>query len=403
MFIQIPSKKIYSIDNPKIRNNPIDKIEVNASKVNTLVETDVQVYSEITDEVGGLRERETARQLNYGSTSSGVPWAYAYSSYAPQYATIYIDIPQSYDGKVIERLYTGKTDEGKPQISVSITAHKYESPITQNIRVNSAGSYFIGDIEYNDEDVTYQIVRYSTTDLSRKVGNEVTYSNATAIANINHTDETAIPYSVNFNPLTGIYSIAIRVLVGTEIVKLGGHAFVSRNTSGFDILATGTASRHYAKTLEISVNGDIRTIELQDSLITVGSSIGKNIFSVENNEFLQTTNYYQSQDTSAITYLFGETLKHYKNGKETAIIRTSIGEYYYDNGNLAISTKQTINGNTKMCFDVGDIVVPMIYGADGKDRPMSLYRDGTPKMFRVCGTKIYYDGAVWQELSLQEV
>jgi hypothetical protein len=56
-----------------------------------------------------------------------------------------------------------------------------------------------------------------------------------------------------------------------------------------------------------------------------------------------------------------------------------------------------------MVFDIGDEVIPMIYGADGKDKPMSLYADATPKVFRVCGTKIFYDGAVWQELTLQEV
>lgn len=64
---------------------------------------------------------------------------------------------------------------------------------------------------------------------------------------------------------------------------------------------------------------------------------------------------------------------------------------------------KNLTGIIKMVFDIGDNVIPQMYGADGKDHPMSRYPDGTPKVFRVCGTKIYYDGAVWQELSLQEV
>ena len=56
-----------------------------------------------------------------------------------------------------------------------------------------------------------------------------------------------------------------------------------------------------------------------------------------------------------------------------------------------------------MCFNEYDQVIPMVFGADGKDKPMSLYLDGTPKVFAVLGTKMYYDGAVWQELSLQEI
>lgn len=58
---------------------------------------------------------------------------------------------------------------------------------------------------------------------------------------------------------------------------------------------------------------------------------------------------------------------------------------------------------TPMCFSIGDEVIPMVYGVDGKDYPMSTYQNGTAKVFQVLGTKIYYDGAVWQELSLQEL
>ena len=39
---------------------------------------------------------------------------------------------------------------------------------------------------------------------------------------------------------------------------------------------------------------------------------------------------------------------------------------------------------------------------DGKDTPMSLKENGSPKEFIVRGRKIFYDGAVWQELYLQE-
>jgi hypothetical protein len=97
-----------------------------------------------------------------------------------------------------------------------------------------------------------------------------------------------------------------------------------------------------------------------------------------------------------------KVINEYRNGKETATILASIGEYYNNNGTLAISTKKRIDGTDRMTFEIGNEVIPMICGADRNDYPMSRYRDGTPKIFRVCGTKIYYDGAVWQELTLQE-
>ena len=78
---------------------------------------------------------------------------------------------------------------------------------------------------------------------------------------------------------------------------------------------------------------------------------------------------------------------------------------YLQTGNIEIYIKEISidNSTSEMAFKMYDQVIPMVYGADGKDRPMSLYQDGSPKVFQVLGSKIYYDGAVWQELSLQEV
>lgn len=55
-----------------------------------------------------------------------------------------------------------------------------------------------------------------------------------------------------------------------------------------------------------------------------------------------------------------------------------------------------------MVFSTHNKVVPMVYGADGKDKPLSVYKDGTPKVFNVLGVEFLYDGAVWQTLHLQE-
>lgn len=55
-----------------------------------------------------------------------------------------------------------------------------------------------------------------------------------------------------------------------------------------------------------------------------------------------------------------------------------------------------------MSFLLHDKVIPYIHTASGTDSPMSQYKDGTPKLFEVLSSKVYYDGAVWQELILQE-
>lgn len=82
-----------------------------------------------------------------------------------------------------------------------------------------------------------------------------------------------------------------------------------------------------------------------------------------------------------------------------------------ENGKIAKLLEEhkefVINYNEKpsastITFHIGDLVIPYVYGANGKDKPMSLNKDGTSKIFEVLGKKIIYDGAVWQTLSLQE-
>lgn len=77
---------------------------------------------------------------------------------------------------------------------------------------------------------------------------------------------------------------------------------------------------------------------------------------------------------------------------------------YLEKGTLTISLKEisTTNNVGKMAFDIYDEVIPMVYTANQTDKPMSRYKDGSAKTFVVLGTKIYFDGAVWQELTLQE-
>ena len=78
--------------------------------------------------------------------------------------------------------------------------------------------------------------------------------------------------------------------------------------------------------------------------------------------------------------------------------------YIDDNSNTPefLENIEIISQVPKMVFEKGDDVIPYIYGADGKDRPMSKNKDGSAKVFEVVGSNIIYDGAVWQELTLLE-
>jgi hypothetical protein len=159
-----------------------------------------------------------------------------------------------------------------------------------------------------------------------------------------------------------------------------------------DILQEAT----YSKSSSVTIKMKIGELEEENITYKIGEETN---FSIEANELLQTT---ATINNSPYLFNLMENISsQYALGKETATIRCSIGDYYdYNSGDKIISVD---NSTGKMSFTMYDQVIPMVYGADGKDRPMSLYQDGTPKVFQVLGSKIFYDGAVWQELSLQEV
>lgn len=138
------------------------------------------------------------------------------------------------------------------------------------------------------------------------------------------------------------------------------------------------------------------TISIEGQFITTGEAIsqktgnGNKTFSLPSNELIQKTN----NNTSIIPQ---KVLSEYQNGKETAKILCSISEYYDENGNKVISTETS----DKMVFNIYDEVVPT-YNTPFGDAPLSLAKNGKPKSFKVLGSKAYFDGAVWQELTLQE-
>lgn len=104
-------------------------------------------------------------------------------------------------------------------------------------------------------------------------------------------------------------------------------------------------------------------------------------------------------------YVSQNIISQYEFGKETATILCDISDYYeYDENSHDKKGEKVISVlDKKMSFHLNDEVMPMIFGSDGKDRPMSYYKDGTPKCFKVVGSNIIYDGAVWQKISLQEI
>lgn len=177
----------------------------------------------------------------------------------------------------------------------------------------------------------------------------------------------------------------------------------------FDEGATGEddGSPGYAREIitSISITIEARKLEKEDNVQYSGDD-NTRPFEMAESSLLTTQVYMQSESSKVqlAEWLVNRAHENYKDGKETATIRCSLVDYYNSDGVLEISPTNysANNANTRMMFSVGDIVIPYVATPTG-DRPMSLHPDGTPKSFRVTGVTLISDGAVWQELQLQEV
>ncbi len=519
MAIIIPSSHIYEIDNPKIRNNAIDNIEVNAKKIEPAKKYRQSVYtdsflvdSNLLDPIGefwqsikSLWKYTDVSGDTLTSVKTGV--VYADMRYASKYE-ISVKIPINQNNSHLENLILGKDKNGNPNINVSYIGDIIKQPIMATWSAvissgTSSGNYgmkltvpeipeFInnGNLE-TESDTAYSIPENINVSVSAEYG---AYNPKGGTTQDILSVETILEIPDKSNLLTiqpitktinGIdYYILDLVLIPYcevyEVSQISNRGINQTIGQSFDINVYGYKTTYYPKQIDITILGNTVSLDIKDDMITIGSG-SKKTFSIENNELIQKESYYIDNGNNAITEQFNNTLANYKNGKETATILCDIGNYYDENNIMQISTdgiesetqdiqvsikeetglfrnflsfimnKQqnrvvliyyTYDGNdgtretdvlsidrgdlrtlgrflvnwqeknvqvesikikTEMNFQLHDEVIPMVYGYDGLDTPMSVHKDGTAKKFKVLGSRIFYDGAVWQELSLQEI
>ena len=424
MAILIPSKNIYEKQNPKVRDNVIERIEVGAVEVLNTKDNNANVYNN-TFVIKNKSIENNANNFYWEAPTTiyngFVVSTLAYVEYNNHtYTNIEIKIPLLQQNAWIKELNLGKDKDNNPNIQYNIGGYVNKGTVSSSNwsgTIQKSGSKaFISSLtkqslSYNQTETgdyqTYQIPKESTSSF-------VKYDVASGSANakvsvvdggnlITVKPETIIENGIEY------YKLSLKVLVGCRIVKITSYNSVPESYSTFDFpiskenfnIGEATYEEYIPEEINLTVYGQTIGIDLTDKTVYINGQIAKKVHSVDGNELMQTSNYYQSTDTNAITKAFSDTLTDYAKGKETAIIRCSIGDYYdYNSGDKVISVD---NSTGKMSFKLYDKVIPMVYGADRKDRPMSTYQDGSPKVFQVFGSKIYYDGAVWQELSLQEV
>jgi hypothetical protein len=517
MAIIIPSKNIFEKENPKIRDNILEKIEYKAKKYIEEERKNAVVSDEEFQDFSKITEEETHEKFAYdfnrpnGSYNRLVE-AFAYIKIVPIYMSLGFIVNKYTNGRTIKELV--KDDDGN-YLSVSMKLTKRVGVANAklnfgDLQFNSVGNFYdkyiteanidtstiktnYGEDQYatNIESISGSY-EYNQPNLTSQIGD-----NAVAVAESSYVDQTFLPNSYSY--YENKYSFApVKILCGVEIIKLGyGASIETANTSfqGTNLLPStaemsGESIKYLPLSVSIRVNGDYYTLSEEEIAFITGDVNSTNSQIVgEGNPLFQLSNYitrgnavavageqYYKDFTSTVLETNG-----YKNGKETATILCSISDYYDTSGEKMVSAEGLKNtevsftwdgtfmsdwypnekivtcklvitkGNIsegdkihfkggyiefktfsnskwtcriygdsnyaipilesgeasaelkcKMTFDLYDKVIPMTYGANGVDKPLSKYKDGSAKVFQVLGMRPIYDGAVWQELTLQE-
>lgn len=392
--IEIPSKNIYSINNSKIRNNVIDNVSVPINIVSPKNYYEKNIYTESKPFAKFDEEKSNSDIVDVGKGSGPmqlVRYAGFYYKTTLYYKYVEILIPKTIENSYITKIY----NEEEKNISFTVYGDIYQKSIEEAIIGSGFDDYESANglstpIKYGETILTSENKALQIPKIPKSVDfkstNETYNFSSTATINIDVSDETS--FTVTNDVKNDSYIITGKVLCGLLIESSTGYEEIQEGDYTSAIYTTGLSTFYKGKEVQITVYGNTVGIDLKEDSKPFGN--GNHPFSINGNELLQdSAKIYKDNSSMSVTeHLSQEILKRYEKGKETAVILCGINS--------------TAREKAYMAYQMSEYVIPMVLGADGKDKPMSINKYGKPKTFEVVGTKIYYDGAVWQELTLQE-
>lgn len=416
MAIVVPFKHIYSTKSKKIKNNVIDKITVLPTEISVAEEFDKPVHKELVENIQDLAvadgqsysfgydgDGEGTRYKGVSVSDTGlVHYVAAILQHYMSFCKVVFTIPKEKPPKEkIMSIFSGEVqgdgEEKKDEISLTLYGKTTETPIKERVvGKNESDAVFYGveiDTEKSEtvSDIQTLNVEYPSS-VSLSATNEVS-------TQLNISVSSGIVLEVPFSTSKEVtingrdyFQVTIYIPQKTEVVMLSGSGnFLMALNREFYIYGAKTIKEIYSA--EISVNGNRKVIQLDESTVTIGN--GENELSVQGNELLQ----------PMISKNYAYTLEAYKNGRESITIECDLGEYYNEDGTKAISTKGEKDENGKklpMSLKNGDVLLITKSNEKGEEVPIARKSNGEPMLFYVVGTELTYDGEILQKIFAQE-
>lgn len=310
MAIIIPSKNIYDLSNPKVRDNVYNKVEVNAQKGVADYKYDITVAQfnfDSSDAVFGQWNEDYAFNtawlgLNYGSV-----YALAGIRTAVNNTNLRYHVSEFIKNAYISRLKTDMTDGVSPVV-VNATCRKYVGEATVSVKT----IYQDGDDVVSNEILGKTIVypkdyEIVTTRLDGRLAYDESFTQGVYFASVSIDVSTTdnITTMPTITAIDGGWSVEFNeILCGLE------KYYATDNWKGtlpkIDTIVA-VAEKYEPISVEITFQGNTVGIDFEKETISIGKQTSKNALSIAENELIQSTNIY---------YL---PFKHYYNGTHEVI------------------------------------------------------------------------------------
>lgn len=409
MAIVIPSKHIYSKTFDPVIDNNVAKVEIGVKTPSVITQNDTVAEKTVEDFKDG--SPNIIQKFNGYAAGDELNATYIRVEEIKYIQDVTISISKYQENnKLVKSLITGVDGNGNSNISYELFGDMQRGQIYVEMGVTGSGtSLSIVNSTIN----TYPTTDIQDTTYSFSISNDYKYkSSMTYLSDYltvspKETDlstevelDGGTLFSAAATETSDSWEISFNLLVGFTLCKAPLKA-VEKSNGTYRVITLnppqtyGTEyypyfEKYIAKKVNITINGIVSTLNLEDSTVKIGD--GNKTYSFDGNELIQTTN------TPTIESKYQEIIDHWQNGKQTAVISCPIADYYDESGDKVID----ISTSDKMLFEIGDTVIPYVYTNNG-DKPLSYNKDLTPKQFKVVGVSVSKEQGVMQELTLQEV
>lgn len=418
MSIVIPAKDIYEIDNQKIVDNEVYNIEVAVVNPQKNNEYNVVVFNDTYSASIERQESVENNNLAYliGKNGNDAIGHFCYVEYNNHmYTNVIALIEKTANNQKIQNLILGDNLRGNHNVETTITGRTKKGTVTSTgweADISFDGvKYYIRNVTKNpfvySEDEWGELQVYNiVSPLSHLKYFDSVIGQFTVEAREDAIDGNLSTVSANEITLNGkeYYELNLKILTSVRTVEFDSYNTAVNNpqkitipVSTDSIVGSTSYTEYRAENIEINVYGNVIKFDLQEETIKIGD--GKHVHSFSGNELMQISNIPTVEET------YKKIVKDWGKGKEISVLRCAIDDYYTNDKTkrLAISKSGVVGVSMPMTFHIGDIVIPYIRDTKGEDIPMSIDKEGEPKEFYVIEKNIIYEGAPYQEITIQEL